>query len=91
MPITRPGLVQNWPQPMTTEAASSLATLAPRCLSASGSTRTGLMLDISANTGIGCGLAAAMSHSARPPLSEPVKPTAWIAGCLTSASPTPAP
>jgi hypothetical protein len=39
-----------------------------------GSTITGLMLDISANTGIGCGRAAAMSHSALPPLSEPVKP-----------------
>ncbi|MNE31609.1 hypothetical protein D3C80_1251850 [compost metagenome] len=32
-----------------------------------------------------------MSHRARPPLSEPVKPTAWMPGCLTNASPTPAP
>ncbi|MNE41693.1 hypothetical protein D3C80_1357750 [compost metagenome] len=89
--MTSPGLVQNCPQPSTTEAASSRAICSPRLASACGSTSTGLMLLISANTGIGCGRAAAMSHSARPPLSEPVKPTAWIAGCLTSASPTPAP
>ncbi|MNI42820.1 hypothetical protein D3C73_971250 [compost metagenome] len=91
IPITRPGLVQNWPQPCTTEAASSLAIFSPRSCKASGNITTGLMLLISANTGIGCARAAAMSHNARPPLSEPVKPTAWIAGCLTSASPTPAP
>ena len=90
-PITSPGLVQNCPQPITTDAASSVAIFSLRTCSACGSTSTGLMLLISANTGIGCARAAAMSHSARPPLSEPVKPTAWIAGCLTSASPTPAP
>ncbi|MNG19783.1 hypothetical protein D3C84_1039760 [compost metagenome] len=88
MPMTRPGLVQNCPQPSTTEAASSAATCSPRAFSASGRRITGLMLLISANTGIGCGRAAAMSHSARPPCREPVKPTAWIAGCLTRSAPT---
>ncbi|SSP67150.1 Uncharacterised protein [Acinetobacter baumannii] len=47
------------------------------------------MLDISAKTGMGSGRAAAKSHRARPPLSEPVNPTALIAGCFTSGSPTP--
>ena len=36
----------------------------------------GLRMRVVMNTGIGCGLAAAMSHRARPPFSEPVKPTA---------------
>ncbi|AID73433.1 hypothetical protein OU9_02239 [Pseudomonas aeruginosa PAO1H2O] len=89
--MTSPGLVQNWPQPSTTEALSSSATASPRFFSAAGSSTTGLMLLISANTGIGCARAAAMSQRARPPFSEPVKPTAWIAGWRTSRSPTPPP
>ena len=89
--MTRPGLVQNWPQPCTTESASSRAIFSPRASRAAGSISTGLIELISANTGMGCGRAAAMSHRARPPFSEPVKPTAWIAGCLTSHSPTPPP
>ncbi|MOA56132.1 hypothetical protein D3C78_1800570 [compost metagenome] len=76
MPMINPGLVQNCPQPCTTEAVSCVATASPRWAMAAGSSNTGLMLLISANTGIGCGRAAAMSHKARPPLSEPVKPTA---------------
>ncbi|MOA14058.1 hypothetical protein D3C78_1341380 [compost metagenome] len=89
--MTNPGLVQNCPQPSVTDAANCAAICSPRTASASGSRNTGLMLDISANTGIGCGRVAAMWLRALPPLSEPVKPTAWIAGCLTSASPTPPP
>jgi hypothetical protein len=43
---------------------------------------------ISAKTGIGCARRAAASKSALPPRKEPVKPIAWIAGCVTSAWPT---
>ncbi|MNY59281.1 hypothetical protein D3C86_1957110 [compost metagenome] len=74
--MTKPGLVQNWPQPSVTAPASCAAICSPRTASASGNRNTGLMLDISANTGIGCGRVAAMWLRALPPLSEPVKPTA---------------
>ena len=56
-------------------------TATPSCycdgaLSASGSRYTGLMLLISAYTGIGTGRLLATFISARPPAREPVKPTA---------------
>ena len=74
IPKIKPGLVQNWPQPKTTESAKSCA-IFHHVFKASGNINIGLMLLISANTGIGCGRAAAMSHKARPPRNEPVKPT----------------
>src|SRR5512143_1070941 len=83
-----PGLVQNWPQPRVTEAASALAIAGPFAASASGRTNTGLAEPISANTGIGCERPAAASNKALPPRNEPVKPTAWMAGWFTSARPT---
>ena len=48
---------------------------------------TGLMLPISANTGIGSGRALAASNNARPPLLLPVNATALANGCRTSVSP----
>ncbi|MNL51887.1 hypothetical protein D3C87_1750230 [compost metagenome] len=83
--MIRPGLVQNWPQPRLIEAVSASAICPPRTFNASGSRITGLMLDISANTGIGCGRAAARSNKARPPFSEPVNPTALMPSALTNA------
>ena len=50
--------------------------------------KTGLVLLISANTGMGSGRAAATSISALPPFRDPVNPTAFTSGCLTSAMPT---
>ncbi|MCY1235778.1 hypothetical protein D9M72_484070 [compost metagenome] len=87
MPITRPGLVQNWPTPSTSESTSWRPISSPRASSAAGSRNTGLMLLISAYTGIGCGRALAVRINAMPPAREPVKPTAWIAGFETSAVP----
>ena len=49
---------------------------------------TGLILPISANTGIGSSRSAARSYRARPPLILPVKPTALTFGCFTSCTPT---
>ena len=80
--------MQNCPQPRVTDAASAFAISSPRVASASGRTKTGLAEPISAKTGIGCSRRAAASKRARPPRKEPVKPTAWIAGCVTSAWPT---
>lgn len=60
----------------TFESAKSCAIFSPRFFKASGNISIGLILLISANTGIGCGRAAAISHKARPPRNEPVKPTA---------------
>ena len=48
MPITRPGLVQNWPTPIDSESTKPLAMVSARASSAAGSRNTGLMLDISA-------------------------------------------
>jgi hypothetical protein len=84
---TRPGLVQNCPIASVADAASCVAICGPRVAEACGSTTTGFIEPISANTGIGFGRAAARSHRARPPTSEPVKPTAVIAGCCTSRAP----
>ena len=83
--------MQNWPTPIVSEAAKPLAMAAPRAARACGSTNTGLMLLISAYTGIGCGRSAATFIRAMPPEREPVKPTAWMAGCATSAWPMPLP
>ena len=84
-----PGLVQNWPAPSTTESASTLTTDSARSPSAPGSTNTGLVEPISAYTGIGSTRRAAASNSARPAVNEPVNATARVAGCSTSATPTP--
>lgn len=56
--------------PKVTEPASCAAICSPRTASASGNRNTGLMLDISANTGIGCGRVAAMWLRALPPLER---------------------
>ncbi|MCY1232252.1 hypothetical protein D9M72_447330 [compost metagenome] len=59
-----------------------------RLASALGNSSTGLMLLISANTGIGAGRAAAIAISAVPPAREPVKPTARMRGSATRPWPT---
>ena len=46
------------------------------------------MLLISAYTGIGSGRSLAIFINARPPAREPVKPTARMRGCATSAAPS---
>jgi hypothetical protein len=78
-----PGLVQNWPAPMVSDPAHPLAIASPRALTASGSRNIGLTEPSSPKNGIGSGRWAQRSYSARPPASEPVKPTALISGCWT--------
>ena len=87
MAKTSPGLVQNWPTPSVIEPTKPAAIASARSASASGNRKTGLRLLISAKTGIGSGRAAAASHNARPAACEPVKPTARVVGCFTSAIP----
>ena len=82
-----PGFVQNCPTPSVIELRNPSAMELLRVASAPGSTKTGLQLLISANTGIGSGRAAAAVMSARPPDREPVKPTALTRGSLTSCTP----
>jgi hypothetical protein len=50
-----------------------------------------LLLLISIKQGMGSGRVAASCIKAFPPASDPVKPTALMAGCCTSADPTKAP
>ncbi|MNN27414.1 hypothetical protein D3C81_1409490 [compost metagenome] len=85
---TRPGLVQNWPAPSVSEPAKAVPMASARLASALGNSSTGLMLLISANTGIGAGRAAAIAISAVPPAREPVKPTARMRGSATRPWPT---
>ena len=85
---SNPGLVQNWPAPIVSDATKFLAICSPRDASAAGRTSTGLMLLISAYTGIGSGRAFAIFISASPPPREPVKPTALMRGSATSAPPS---
>ena len=49
-----------------------------RALAAAGNTKTGLIDPSSPKKGIGVGLAAQTSNSARPPPKDPVKPTALM-------------
>jgi len=65
--------------------ADALVEMATRSAAAPGRMTIGLMLPISAKTGIGAGRAAPRSNSARPALSDPVNPTAVVPGCMTSA------
>ncbi len=51
--MIKPGFVQNWPTPNVMEAAYIFATSAADCFNFSGNKKTGLILLISANTGIG--------------------------------------
>src|SRR5699024_5044241 len=87
-PMTTPGPVQNWPQPMVTELARPSASSLPRSSNACGSMNIGFTLDISANSGIGSSRAAAKSNKARPQACEPVKPTALMADSTTNWAPT---
>ena len=83
-----PGLVQNWPAPIVSEAAQPAPSAAARVFTASGRTNIGLTLPSSPKKGMGSGRLAHRSNSARPPASEPVKPTALISGWVTRALPT---
>src|SRR5713101_7401907 len=85
---TMPGLVQNCPAPIVKDACSPLAMASEFSRSAPGKIKTGLVLLISANTGMGSGRVAATSMRVLPPLRDPVNPTAFTSGCLTSAIPT---
>ena len=80
-----PGLVQNCPAPMVSDPAHPAPIRAPRAAAAAGSTNIGLVEPSSPQNGIGSSRPMARSKSARPPESEPVNPTALIAGCVTSA------
>ena len=57
----------------------------PLLLIALGNINIGLIDPNSPKKGIGSSLEAQRSNSAFPPASEPVKPTALIRGCFTSA------
>ena len=59
IPNANPGFVQNCPTPSVTDFAMLCATAAPRDFNAPGKTKTGLMLPISAKSGIGTVRAAA--------------------------------
>ena len=63
---TRPGLVHSWPTPTVRESTYAWASPAGSAARAPGSRKTGLMLDISAYTGIGTGRAAAACMRATP-------------------------
>ena len=58
-PINKPGFVQNCPTPNVMEPAYCLAIVSAFNSSAWGNNKTGLVLPISENTGIGLGLTAA--------------------------------
>ena len=83
-----PGLVQSWPALPVIDTAQPLPISAPRAFRASGSTNIGLTEPSSPKKGIGSDRAAQRSNSALPPPRLPVKPTALISGCWTSAEPT---
>jgi hypothetical protein len=80
-------LVQNWPPPRVKEPTSSVPIVVPRSAAADGVTTTGLRLDSSPKNGTGSGRRSMISSRARPPLTEPVKPTARIAGWATRSAP----
>lgn len=85
-----PGLVQNCPTPRVSDpdAAAANDSASVSLLSTLGNTAIGLVALISAKTGIGSGLEAAMSIRALPPANEPVKPTAFISDAATTVCPT---
>ena len=72
---------------MLSESAQPFAISPPRAATACGNRNIGFTLPSSPKNGIGSGRAAQRSKSARPPPSEPVKPTARISGWVTSAWP----
>ncbi len=86
--IVIPGLVQNWPAPIVRDPVQPLAISCARFSNAPGITNIGFTEPSSPKNGIGVGRTAHRLKSARPPPSDPVKPTALISGCCTSASPT---
>lgn len=69
------------------EPASSAPIVAARSLAAAGVTTTGLRLDSSPKKGTGSGRCSMIRSRACPPPSDPVNPTARIAGCATRAAP----
>ena len=75
---TSPGLVQNWPEPMSAESIIPFASDSERSAMAVIVTKTGLRLPISAKTGIGSLRVAARLTRILPTISEPVKPTALM-------------
>src|SRR5699024_4265453 len=76
-------------EPVTDPKNPSASALASP--SAPGRTNTGLTALISAYTGIGVGRCLAVWNKAIPPLREPVKPTAVMAGSESKRRPTLAP
>jgi hypothetical protein len=66
--------------PSVNEPTNPAAISAGRSAAADGVTTTVFTVPISAKTGITSGREAASRHSARPPASDPVKPTARTAG-----------
>src|SRR5690349_7983044 len=91
MAITKPGLVQNCPEPIVSDATNAAPRAAPRDVKAPSSRNTGLIELISAYTGIGSGRLAAAATRAVPAVRDPVKPTALIRGSVTSATPSSGP
>ena len=88
IPIINPGFVQNCPAPPVIESANCVDHLSKSECKALGKIITGLILPISAKTGIGSSLFAAMSYNARPPWILPVKPTPFTCLCATNCAPT---
>ncbi len=80
--------MQNCPDPKVIEPAYVFAISACLFSNAFGKIITGLILPISAKTGIGSSLFAAKSNKALPPRILPVKPTAFTFGCETNCCPT---
>ena len=83
-----PGFVQNCPTPKVADPANPDTKLSISLGFIPGIIKIGLILLISANTGMGSSRAFAKSNKARPPLLDPVNPTALIDLFLTRLCPT---
>ena len=84
---TRPGLVQNCPEPSVKEPTNPSAISSIRVAAAALVTTTGFTVDISAYVGMTVCRSFAMRHSARPAACEPVKARAATRSSRTRATP----
>ena len=83
------GPADNWPVPSVTESTRPWAIARDAAPSAPGNRNTGLMLlDLCVDRDRHLARSGKRDHVVSWSPREPVKPTAWIAGCRTSALPT---
>src|SRR4029453_18832457 len=84
---TRPGLVQNWPDPRVKEPTNPSAISSIRVAAAALVTTTGLTVDISAYVGMTVRPSFARRPSARPAACDPVNARAATPSSRTRATP----